>query len=258
LNLDQLRERLRHENSRKLLARIAPNEIDAYLNDSGFTLSEGATSQATQQILRAFALAKVNADPSALGTWLASQQGCNHLNLMIGVLAGYEPEMAADVVKRSPLQEQNRRMAYLIMFSAAAQRDAERTIRVVETMQFDNQALKGDVIRETLKNASQFETSVERMAEVIACYSDGTLNAFPNAVMDSAADVSYAPVAKVLDLFPLDGQPWQRAFAMRFLEEKAHRGSAGDTEVSDFLSSKRSGSLTPEERQRLVASLGNL
>jgi len=244
---------------RRLLADIKPDELEEFLKEAGWDVdSKGQREkEACEAIIYSYCSEMARTDPESIAEWLADEPERRRAWFLLGCVAKYSPELAAEKAKDSIADNMLRRMSYSIIFETAASEDPERAARLAETFDFQDDSMKSIAIKSIVVNADDGNASPERLAEILAAFSEDTLSDHPEAVSAGMAGLSQRPITEVLSVFPLDGTEWKRNLAVEFLEQKAYQGAKGDVEIREFLAFDQTKLLTPEERGRLQAILGD-
>ncbi len=252
LDTDEFDKRLRDYDKIKVwLAKIDTEIIESLLTQSGFDEKE----ERWQQLFNIYCMGKAEIDPKAYVDWLTGDKK-DKIQTMVSFLARCNPEMAAEVVTHSALDEPGKSASYGQVFEAASAMDPERSVQAMESTAFESPSLKNRAMIAVISGVNRETVTPPVMARIMAGFSEDSLNSFPQAVRQAGGAVVENPVANVLAVFPLDEKPWERVVAISFLETKAYRGVTGDAEIMEFLESKKANLLTENERDRLYSILG--
>ncbi len=239
------------KNLSALLASIHFVDIDRLLKEAGIDREENPGHW--HGIHATFCSIKAKTDPHGYAEWILSKE--HGLPSYVSKLGEHDPEIGIDVIQRSDLSPKFKADCYNALFQRAAEHDPHHAVRLFNSTEFKTTEQEGMALLGTFGFSSEIATP-DKVREIVTGIPDDTLNAHPMMVKTLGGFFSQRPTEEVLARFPLDGQPWERTVAIRYLERRAFLEYTGDVDIEKILASDQARFLSEQEIGRLNTILG--
>lgn len=266
----------------KSLARLTPQEISKALKEPAtldllMSLSPESVrslyddvlkSNAAKEDMDALNAAKFLMDtylrelsvrsPEVLAAYVERADGLKIISPSL-FLAKSSPELAFSTIERLLSNTGSKAgsgtaLALTTTVTTIAQGDPKLAIQLINGSTLRDKKLMQEVIVGFAGGVNVENYNPSQLAALLAGFSSEMLDSYPE-VAQVTHHFYNSPPSEVLPSFPLDGEPWQRAGAITYLEAAAFKGMNGDMYVTEFLESPEAGLLTDEERARLRHTL---
>jgi hypothetical protein len=252
LNVARFGELARKDELRGLF-NLRPDEFLESLEREGITFTEN--QNLFNAIIQIYCYHMARTNPVALVHGFQETDNASIASTLAQALGTFEPELAIDMITGLDQFDSYSRDYWIgVAVGSAAKADTERAIRVLESLKLNEDAM--EYVVQALVSGQDAETignqgGVKRINEIVNAFSPAALAANPEAIARFAAYVAFQPMDAVLEVFPIDGEPWQRMGAMTYLKAFAPVGTPGSEKVGQFLDSDQAVHLTPVERAEL-------
>jgi hypothetical protein len=233
--------------------RLTPKEFLELLASEAITFVEN--QNLFNAIIQIYCYHMARISPVALVHGFHETDNASIASTLAQALGTFEPELAIDMITGFDQFDSYSRVNWIgVALESTAKADTERAIRVLESLKLNEDAM--EYVVQALVSGQDAETignqgGVKRIKEIVNAFSPATLAANPEAIARFAAYVAFQPMDAVLEVFPIDGEPWQRMGAMTYLKAFAPAGTPGSEKVGQFLDSDQAVHLTPVERAEL-------
>lgn len=257
LSNDQIDKRLKgNVQWAALVKNLSGAEVEELLAQIGYVRDgKGSGGNALATLYGLYCIDKSKVDPKGFAEWvIASKQ--NELLSHIYYLGANDPELAAEVIIASDVSSRVKADSFGAVFEQASATDPHRAVRLFQVTKFANPDEIESAMIGVISGIDRESATPKKVREIVSGFSKASLNSVPTGVRCVGGLLAHSPVVEVLESFPLDGEPWERAVAVQYLENKAHHGVDGDREIKDFLESNQAKFLSGQEIDRLNATLG--
>jgi hypothetical protein len=233
--------------------RLTPNQFLELLASEGITYED--QKNLFNMITRYYCFAKARVDPVGLARDFKNTTSISLSDQLADGLGAYAPELAVETIQEMPNFDEDSKHFLLksALFSAAG-KDMEKAIHVFESIEgslIEKESLAISVVSGVDAEMIGNQGGVQRVKEIVGTFSADSLAAYPAAISSLAKHVAFRPLDEVLEVFPIDGEPWQRMGAMTYLKAFAPVGTPGSEKIGQFLDSDQAVHLTPVERAEL-------